>query len=65
MARPELPRPDCRVPPAGDPADRVEVRLDLDAPPGNVLPALARLLRALRDEDRRRLAGGDKSAAAG
>jgi hypothetical protein len=47
------------VPPAGDPADRLDVRLDLDAPPGNVLPALARLLRALRDEDRRLLADDD------
>jgi hypothetical protein len=54
-------RPDHQGRPADDPADRLEVRLDLEAPAGNALPALARLLRALRDEDRRRPPGDDEN----
>jgi hypothetical protein len=37
---------------ADDLGDRLEVVLDADAPPGNLLPALARLLRAMRDRER-------------
>ena len=43
------------VPTAFEPsslAGRLELRLDQSAPPGNVIPALARLLRRLRDRKR-------------
>jgi hypothetical protein len=38
---------------APDLADRLQVRIDHAGAPGNVLPALARLLRRLRDRLRR------------
>lgn len=46
-----------RDPRAGGAADlsaRVELRLDAAAPPGDVVPALARLLRRLRDREHAR-----------
>jgi hypothetical protein len=45
-------RPGC----APDLADRVELRIEPGAPKGNVLPLLARLLRRLRDRERRAVA---------
>lgn len=48
-----LPRPDALD-------TRLELRIDADAPKGNLVPVLARLLRRLRDreEERRRVEAG-------
>jgi hypothetical protein len=44
---------------AADAGMRVEVRRDRAATPGNVAPALARLLRSLRDQQRHEAVAGD------
>jgi hypothetical protein len=43
------PSPTAAAPASADLAGQVEVRLDATAAPGDVVPALARLLRAMRD----------------
>jgi hypothetical protein len=58
--------PDHQGRPDENLADLVEVRPDPDAPRSDLVAVVARALRTLRDlEKNRRLAGGDKSAAAG
>ncbi len=46
--------PDHATPLPDNLADRIELRLAPDAPPGNVIVPLARLLRRLRDRARQR-----------